>query len=201
MNVITVKINGIEYNLKGDEQEEYLHKVAGYVDKKVKNILENNGKLSTSSAAILSAINIVDDMFKKQKEYERLYNDFEQMTKLQKSYEEQIQSLKKQLKHMEEYNAELQQKLKNDVNAQYLEQKDHHIEKLMKEMEVMQNTAQKYMKENTEIKSENKEMKFQLQSSKYKIIDLQHKLLENQISLAQEKKKNNPLLNSQQGTK
>lgn len=201
MNVITVKINGIEYNLKGDEQEEYLHKVAGYVDKKVKNILENNSKLSTSSAAILSAINIVDDMFKKQREYEKLCGDFEQMAKLQKNYEEQIQSLKKQLKHMEEYNAELQQKLKNDVNAQYLEQKDQHLEKLMKEMEVMQNTAQKYMKENTEIKSENKEIKFQLQSSKYKIIDLQHKLLENQISLAQEKKKNNPLLNSQQGAK
>lgn len=201
MNVITVKINGIEYNLKGDEQEEYLHKVAGYVDKKVKNILENNSKLSTSSAAILSAINIVDDMFKKQREYEKLHSDFEQMATLQKSYEEQIQSLKKQLKHMEEYNAELQQKLKNDVNAQYLEQKDQHIEKLMKEMEVMQDTAQKYMKENTEIKSENKEIKFQLQSSKYKIIDLQHKLLENQISLAQEKKKNSPLLNSQQGTK
>ncbi|NMM64040.1 cell division protein ZapA [Clostridium sp. P21] len=201
MNVITVKINGIEYNLKGDEQEEYLHKVAGYVDKKVKNILENNGKLSTSSAAILSAVNIVDDMFKKQKEYEKLYNDFEQMEKMQKSYEEQIESLKKQLKHMEEYNAELQLKLKNDVNSQYLEQKEQQVEKLIKEMEIMQNTAQKYLKENTELKEQNKEIKFQLQTSKYKVIDLQHKLIENQISLAKEKKFNNPLLNGEQGVK
>ncbi|MCS4522060.1 cell division protein ZapA [Clostridium botulinum] len=34
MNIITVKINGVEYNLKGEEQEDYLHKVARYVDKR-----------------------------------------------------------------------------------------------------------------------------------------------------------------------
>jgi cell division protein ZapA len=197
MNVITVKINGIEYNLKGNEQEEYLHKVAGYVDKKVRNILENNGKLSTSAAAILSAVNIVDDMLKKQKEYEELYISFEEMKKTKKNSGEQIESLKKQLKHMEEYNAELQLKLKNDVNAQYLDQKEQQIEKLIREMEIMKETAQKYIKENTEIKSENKELKFQTQSAKYKIIDLQHKLIENQISLAKEKKQNNPLLNNE----
>ncbi len=195
MNVVTVKINGLEYNLKGEEQEEYLHKVAGYVDKKVRNILGNNSKLSTSSAAVLSAVNIVDDMFKKQKEYEDLYCKFEQVEKRQKSYEEQIESLKKQLKHMEEYNAELQLKLKNNIDSQYLEQKDQQIEKLLKEMEIMQETAQKYMKENTEIKSQNKELKFQVQSSKYKIMDLQHKLIENQINLVKEKKQNYPFSN------
>lgn len=201
MNIITVKINGIEYNLKGDEQEEYLHKVASYVDKKVKNILENNGKLSTSSAAILSAVNIVDDMFKKQREYEELYHSLKQMEKTQKGHDEQIESLKKQLKHMEEYNTELQLKLKNDTNAQFLEQKEQQIEKLIKEMEIMQETAKKYIKENTEFKSQSKEFKFQMQSAKYKIIDLQHKLVENQISLAMEKKQNNPLLNTEQDAK
>ena len=40
MNVITVKINGLEYNLKGEESEEYLHKVAIYADKKIKGILD-----------------------------------------------------------------------------------------------------------------------------------------------------------------
>ena len=64
MNVVTIKINGIEYNLKGEEREEYLHMVASHVDKKIKNIMSNNEKLSTSSAAILTALNLGDDMFK-----------------------------------------------------------------------------------------------------------------------------------------
>lgn len=194
MNVVTVKINGIEYNLKGDEQEEYLHKVAVYVDKKVKNIIEKNSKLSTASAAILSAVNIVDDMFKEKKKYELLEAKFNNVDKKNKDYVEQIQSFKKQLKHLEEYNEELQLKLKNNTNAQYIEEKEEYINKIMKEMEVLQDTAKKYMKENKEIIAQNKQLKFELQSSKYKALDLNHKLMENQIDLAKEKKKNNVLL-------
>ncbi|WML35849.1 cell division protein ZapA [Clostridium sp. OS1-26] len=195
MNIVTVKINGIEYNLKGDEREEYLHKVAGYVDKKVKNILENNRKLSTSSAAILSAVNVVDDMFKKQKEYEELIDKLNQMEKAQNSYMEQIEALKKQLNHMEQYNAELQLKLKSNLSNQQLEQLEQSVHKLTEELAITQETAQKAIKENSVLKSENKEFKFQLQSAKYKIIDLQHKLVENQINLAREKKQKHPFLN------
>ena len=195
MNIVTVKINGVEYNLKGNEQEEYLHTVASYVDKKVKNILENNSKLSTSSAAILSAVNVVDDMFKSQRECEKFLEKVEQIQKKQKTYEQEIESLKGQLKHMQEYNTELQLKLKNNTNTEYLQQKEEELKKITKETQIMQETSQRYMRENVELKSENKEIKFQLQSAKYKIVDLQHKLVENQINLAKEKKQNNPLLN------
>lgn len=194
MTIVTVKINGVEYNLKGDEREEYLHKVAGYVDKKVKNILENNTKLSTSSAAILSAVNVVDDMFKKQKECEELIDKLNQIEKAQSSYMEQIETLKKQLNHMEQYNAELQLKLKNNLSNQQVEQLQNSVQKLTEELRITQETAHRYMKENSSLKSENKEFKFQLQSAKYKIIDLQHKLVENQINLAREKKQKHPFL-------
>lgn len=194
MNIVTVKINGVEYNLKGEEQEEYLHTVAGYVDKKVRNILENNNKLSISAASILSAVNIVDDMFKQQREYEQFLEKVEQIQKKHKSYEEEIESLKGQLKHMQEYNSELQEKVKHNTNSQYVQQKEQELRTIQEEMQIMQKTAQGYMKENVELKAENKEIKFQLQSAKYKIMDLQHKLIENQINLAKEKKQNNPLL-------
>ena len=58
MNTVTVKINGVEYNLKGKEDDEYLLKVAAYVDSKFKEISVNNNKLSLSSVAVLSALNI-----------------------------------------------------------------------------------------------------------------------------------------------
>lgn len=195
MNIVTVKIHGVEYNLKGNEQEEYLHTVASYVDKKVRNILENNSKLSTSSAAILSAVNVVDDMFKSQRECEKFLEKVEQIQKKQKTYEQEIESLKGQLKHMQEYNTELQLKLKNNTNSEYLQQKEEELKKVMEETHIIQETSQRYMRENVDLKTENKEVKFQLQSAKYKIVDLQHKLVENQINLAKEKKQNNPLLN------
>lgn len=36
MNTVTVKINGMEYNLKGKEDDEYLLKVSEYVDVNLK---------------------------------------------------------------------------------------------------------------------------------------------------------------------
>jgi cell division protein ZapA len=195
MNIVTVKINGIEYNLKGEEQDEYLHKVAGYVDKKLKNILDNNPKLSISSASVLSAINIVDDMFKVQEKQEELLEKVRQIDKTCIDYEEQIGALKRQIRHMEEYNTELQFKLKTTSKAQYVDKKEDELEKIKKEMEIIQETAKKYMNENKLLKSENKETKFQLQSAKYKVVDLEHKLLENQIDLAKEKRQNDPILN------
>lgn len=194
MNRVTVKINGIEYNLKGEEHEEYLHKVAGYVDKKVKNILENNRQLSTSSAAILSAVNVVDDMFKKQMQFEQVLEEVEELEKKQAIYEEQIESLKNQLKHMEAYNSELQEKLKGNINIQELQKKEEENKTLINQMGAIKDEAQKYIKENSELKAINKELKFQLQSSKYKAMDLQSKLMENQINLAKERKQNNLLL-------
>ena len=58
----------------------------------------------------------------------------------------------------------------------------------------MKHSTKICIEENRKIKVENKEMRFKLQSSKYKIIDLQNKLIEYQISLAKQKKINNPLL-------
>ena len=64
MNTVTVKINGMEYNLKGKEDDEYLLKVSEYVDGKFKEVSSNNNKLSISSVAVLSALNIADELFK-----------------------------------------------------------------------------------------------------------------------------------------
>ena len=72
MNTVTVKINGMEYNLKGKEDDEYLLKVSEYVDGKFKEVSSNNNKLSISSVAVLSALNIADELFKCNKEVDDL---------------------------------------------------------------------------------------------------------------------------------
>lgn len=197
MNKVTVKINGIEYNLKGNEKEEYLHKVAGYVDKKLKNIMNSNKMLSTSSAAVLTAVNAVDDLFKCDIAYSELLSKLENMEKTEKALMDQVESLKKQLHHLESYNEELANKIKHSANAEEIKEKSDKINSLTKEMEVMQESSRNYISDNNKMKTEVKELKFQLQSAKYKIIDLQNRLLESQMSLAKEKKFNNPLLKSE----
>ena len=194
MNVVTIKINGNEYNLKGEEKEEYLHMVASYVDKKIKNIMGNNEKLSTSSAAILTALNLGDDMFKSRSLCKELSNKSESLEKHDKEFIEQIEDFKKQLNHMEAYNQELQSKCKNMENGEYVKTLEQENIRIQDELEAMKESTKNCIEENRKVKVEIKDMKFNLQSSKYKIIDLQNKLIEYQISLAKQRKINNPLL-------
>nr|WP_276568469.1 cell division protein ZapA [Acetivibrio saccincola] len=63
-NKVNVRIAGKDYTLLGKETEEYIQKVALYVDKKLNTIMNQNSKLSTSMASVLAAINIADDYFK-----------------------------------------------------------------------------------------------------------------------------------------
>ncbi|MFU0825696.1 cell division protein ZapA [Clostridium sp.] len=195
MNVVTVKINGSEYNLKGEEREEYLHKVAGYVDKKIAEILKKNSRLSISDASVLAAINIVDEKFKSDECCETFQKEVDEAKKAEKTLQTQIDDLKKHIKNLEEYNAELQDKLESSKSGEYIKQVEEENSALRDELEILRETIKKHLKEKSDLKSENKELKFQVQSSKYKIMDLQNRLIENQIDLAKIRKKENPLLN------
>lgn len=195
MNMVSVKINGVEYNLKGEESEEYLHRVAIYVDKKLKGILDNNSKLSTSSAAVLTAINASDDMMKNEKIYKDATEKLQEKKLQEKKLLEETESLRRQLIQSENYNDELNKKLKNDKKEVLLKKYEEENEKIRKELYFMQEAADKAIKENKKIKEDNKEFKFQAQTLKYKLIDLQNKFMENQIELAKAKKiSKNPLL-------
>ncbi|EJO5349084.1 cell division protein ZapA [Clostridium botulinum] len=196
MNIITVKINGVEYNLKGEEQEDYLHKVARYVDKKISDILQNNPKLSTSSASILTAINAVDDGLKKGEVIENLRLEIDKLKKVQQHQSLETEEIKKLLEEQKEENQNLIQQLEEkQVDDSIKENKDdeQELEKLQGQMDLMEKAAKKYMEQNNKVKIENKDLKFQLQSSKYKILDLEKKLMDSQLNLAKEKKKRNPL--------
>lgn len=166
MSSVSVTINGQEYNLKGNENEEYLHKVAAYIDEKIHSIMKSNSSLSISSAVVLTALNAADEMFKIKNEYN---NVIDKITVVKKN--------------------------ENEMNVKISELEEK-VTSLSREKDILQQTAEKYIEESARLKSENKELKFQTQTDKYKIIDLQQKLLENQIDLVKEKKQNKPYINS-----
>ena len=62
---IKVKIFGSEYPLRG-ESEELTKKVAGYVDGMISSIHEKIPEQPLLTVAVLSALNITEDLFKEQ---------------------------------------------------------------------------------------------------------------------------------------
>ncbi|PSL97123.1 cell division protein ZapA, partial [Clostridium botulinum] len=136
MNIITVKINGVEYNLKGEEQEDYLHKVARYVDKKIADILENNPKLSTSSASILTAINAIDEGLKKEEQIENLQLEIDKLKKVQHHQNLKVEEIRNLLAEEKEKNKDLEAQDVNDSIKEYKEK----LEKLQVQMELMEKT-------------------------------------------------------------
>ena len=110
MNTVTVKINGMEYNLKGKEDDEYLLKVSEYVDGKFKEVSSNNNKLSISSVAVLSALNIADELFKCNKEVDDLLKKKDDLEERNKALEEINQVLDEKNQALEERNQILEER-------------------------------------------------------------------------------------------
>ncbi len=97
-NKVEVRIGGKDYTLVGVESEEYLQKVALYIDKKMNEIMRVNNKLSTSMASVLSAVNVADDYFKA---YENVIN----LNKDLKAANEEIERLKEENRRLTNENA------------------------------------------------------------------------------------------------
>jgi cell division protein ZapA len=63
-NGIKVEIFGTEYRIKGDANADYIRKVAGLVDEKMRQIADASMTGSVAKIAILAAVNIADELFK-----------------------------------------------------------------------------------------------------------------------------------------
>lgn len=87
INKVIVRIGGREYAVRGSESEEYIHKVAIYVDKKMGDLASKQPPLSTSMLAILTAINLADEVIKQRDEIKRLQKEIEQLKNLSKPIE------------------------------------------------------------------------------------------------------------------
>jgi cell division protein ZapA len=117
-NKVELRIAGKDYTVVGTESVEYIHRVGLYVDKKMTDIMRASNKLSTSMAAVLTAINISDDFFK-------CYESEQNLKKELKKATEQLEKLKEENKELRHENVEL-----NNQNA------DLKLELAKKETEV-----------------------------------------------------------------
>ncbi len=72
MGVAKVEIFGEKYTLRADMGTEHIQKVAQYVDGKFSEVAKSSPTLSTSKMAILTSLNIADELIRLAGDKERI---------------------------------------------------------------------------------------------------------------------------------
>ena len=76
-NRVVISICGEEYTFVADEAAGYMQKVGSYVDQKMTEVL-NGSKVGRTDAAVLTAVNITDELVKAQAASEALRSQIKQ---------------------------------------------------------------------------------------------------------------------------
>ena len=163
MNKVTVRINGQEYTVKGDEQEEYLRKVGKEVNHLISSVMERNHQIDMSSASVLAALNAVDKFYKKEIEIESLRRDEGSVYKQAEGLKADIRLLEEALEKMQTENSILNDKIAQFKHADEKDKlnKEREIKRLETELRLTQDSAKEYRDENENLSKMNKELKFE----------------------------------------
>lgn len=72
VNRVEVRIIEDKYVLKSDLPSEYMIDLAQQVDRRIREIIDRNPRLPLNKAAVLTAINLVDELSRLQESYDSL---------------------------------------------------------------------------------------------------------------------------------
>ena len=92
-----VNLCGQEFRLSANESEEYLRKIASYVDKKVDAIQRAYPRLSTSNCVLLAALELSDELHKTNEKLEALDSRIDQLRNLPRTQSEYTGPVKRPL--------------------------------------------------------------------------------------------------------
>jgi cell division protein ZapA len=67
-----VEIFDQTYNVQADGDEDYLRKVASFVDEKMRAVAESTRQVDSTRVAVLTALNIADEFFALRKRHEEI---------------------------------------------------------------------------------------------------------------------------------
>ena len=75
--LVEIKVFGQTYTVKTDAEEDYIQEVAAYVNEKMEEVLKKTKSVSTLNVAILTALNIADDLLKEKEKRMVLLREIE----------------------------------------------------------------------------------------------------------------------------
>jgi cell division protein ZapA len=79
--LLEIRVFGQTYTVKTDAEEDYIQEVAKYVNEKMEEVLKKTKSVSTLNVAILTALNIADDLLKEKERRVALLREVETKSK------------------------------------------------------------------------------------------------------------------------
>ena len=117
---VKVLINGAEYTLVTSEPAEYVQRVAVRVDRTLSEIAMDNKRLSTAMLAMLTSINLADELTKIGDEAEELKKQLEEYSKKEIQLTTQLEEKSLRIEDLERKVQELQIELaKSNARSGY----------------------------------------------------------------------------------
>jgi len=78
---LDVEILGQKLTISSDAEENYMLKVAGYVDGKMQELMRSSKPVAKSNVAMLAALNIADEYHRLKDTHESILNRLDQLSK------------------------------------------------------------------------------------------------------------------------
>ena len=78
---IDVEIFGYKYRIKSQEQADYVHKLAEYLNEKIEEVLQTTKTVDSLNVVILSSLNIANDLFRVKSEQRDLQRQIEERSR------------------------------------------------------------------------------------------------------------------------
>ncbi len=75
--VVEINVFGQAFSVKSEDDEDHIQAVARYVNEKMEEILKKTRSVSTLNVAILTALNIADDLLKEREQRKALLREVE----------------------------------------------------------------------------------------------------------------------------
>ncbi len=131
-NDTTVLIGGNVYTLQGTESEEYIQRVALYINNKLEEIKasDNAKKLSTRLMSVLLEINIADDYFKAREKLNEYENILKTKDDIIRNLEQDVVTLQVKLEELDNEKSKFYKRieaLKAEIDG-YKAELDEYIE-------------------------------------------------------------------------
>ncbi len=71
-SVVRVEIFGTSYTIRGEEDREYIERVAAYVDEKMRQLHERLPVASVAKVAVLTSLHLADELFQSRQDRDDL---------------------------------------------------------------------------------------------------------------------------------
>ena len=95
-NRVVVNICGDEYTLVAEESPSYMQRVGSYVDRKMQEIIDT-ARVGRVNAAVLTAVNIADELMKAQENAEQLRGQVKEYADEAGKAQSQVSELKREV--------------------------------------------------------------------------------------------------------